>query len=209
MIVVASPEQAETMLQAGQLACPGCAGVLAPHGHGRSRTVRGVGPDRLTVRPRRARCPGCAATHVLLPAGLVLRRAGTVEAIGTALTAKARGQGHRTIATRLDRPVSTVRRWLRQARGSHAQWLYEQGVQAAFHGDLDILNRPAVWPTILFGDGLNLLAGAAPACQQRWDSPLRVWTLVGGSPAAGPVPAPSHLRTGARAVTRARKPPSP
>ena len=69
-----------------------------PHPH-RAR----LGSARVTVRPRRARCPGCAATHVLLPAGLVLRRADTVEAIGTALTANARGDGHRTIAARLAR----------------------------------------------------------------------------------------------------------
>jgi len=33
--------------------------------------------------------------------------------IGAALTAKAAGQGHRPIAARLGRPVSTVRGWLR------------------------------------------------------------------------------------------------
>lgn len=178
MIVVASPEQAETMLHAGQLDCPGCAGALRPHGHGRTRTVRGVGSDRLTVRPRRVRCPECAATHVLLPAGLVLRRADTVGAIGAALTANARGDGHRTIAARLGRPVSTVRRWLRRARGSHTEWLHEQGVEHAFRADPDILNRTLVWPTPL-GDALNLLAGAALASQRRWDSKHPVWTLVG------------------------------
>ncbi|HEY5222795.1 MAG TPA: DUF6431 domain-containing protein [Microbacteriaceae bacterium] len=176
--MVASLEQAETMLHAGQLGCPGCTGVLAPHGHGRIRTVRGIGSARVTVRPRRARCPGCQATHVLLPAGLVPRRADTVEAIGAALTANARGDGHRMIAARLDRPVSTVRRWLRQARGSHAQWLQEQGVQHAFRTDPDILNHRMPWPSPL-GDGLNLLAGAALACQRRWDSSLPVWTLIG------------------------------
>lgn len=178
MIVVASAERAEALLRGGQLGCPGCDAALAPHGHGRIRTVRGVGSVRVTVRPRRARCPRCAATHVLLPAGLVPRRADTVEAIGTALAARARGDGHRTIAARLDRPVSTVRRWLRRAGGSHADWLREQGVQHAYRADPDILNRRLVWSTLL-GDGLNLLAAAALACQQRWDSTLPVWTLIG------------------------------
>ena len=177
MIVVPSPEQAEALLDAGKLGCPGCAGPLRPHGYGRLRRVRSLDAAPVTVRPRRARCPECAATHVLLPAALVLRRADTAEVIGTALAAKARGDGHLTIAAQLGRPVSTVRRWLRRARGPHADWLQEQGVQHAFRADPDILNRDLVWPTPL-GDALNLLAGAALACQQRWASPLPVWTLI-------------------------------
>ncbi|WP_256041422.1 DUF6431 domain-containing protein [Cryobacterium sp. SO1] len=178
MIVVASPVQAEALLDAGQLSCPGCAGTLRPHGYGRIRRVRSLGVAPVTVRPRRARCFSCAATHVLLPAGLVLRRADTAEVIGTALAAKARGEGHRTIAAQLGRPVSTVRRWLRRAREPHADWLHEQGVQHAYRADPDILNRELVWPTTL-GDALNLLAGAALACQRRGDCPLPVWTLIG------------------------------
>ena len=82
------------------------------------------------------------------------------------------------IAAQLGRPVSTVRRWLRRAREPHTDWLHEQGVQHAYRADPDILNRDLVWPTPL-GDALNLLAGAALACQQRWDSPLPAWTLIG------------------------------
>ncbi len=37
--------------------------------------------------------------------------------------AKANGAGHRTIAAGLDRPASTVRRWLRSALGAHTEWL--------------------------------------------------------------------------------------
>ncbi|WP_104190563.1 RNA polymerase subunit sigma-70 [Cryobacterium sp. Y82] len=178
MFVVASPEHASALLDAGKLGCPGGAGALRPHGYGRIRRVRSLGHTPVTVRPRRARCFSCAVTHVLLPAGLVLRWADTVEVIGTALAAKARGDGRRTIAARLDRPASTVRRWLCRARGPHADWLYEQGVQHAYRADPDILNHDVIWPTAL-GDALNLLAGAALACQQRWDSPLPVWTLIG------------------------------
>ncbi|WP_229662498.1 DUF6431 domain-containing protein [Agromyces bauzanensis] len=193
--MVASLEQAEAMLHAGQLDCPGCAGALSSHGHGRTRTVRGIGSARVILRPRRARCRACAATHVLLPAELVLRRADTVEAIGTALAAKARGDGHRTIAARLGRPVSTVRRWLRRARGSHAGWLQEQAVQHAFRTDPDVLNRRLPWPTPL-GDALNLLAAAALACQRRWDSTLPAWTLIGMFTHGRLLPPPeSPLRT--------------
>ncbi|WP_198413923.1 hypothetical protein [Cryobacterium algoritolerans] len=99
--------------------------------------------------------------------------------IGTALAAKARGDGHRTIAAQLGRPVSTMRRWLRRAREPHhADWLQEQGVQHAYRADPDILSRDLVWPTPL-GDALKLLAGAALACQQRWDSSLPVRSLIG------------------------------
>jgi len=103
-----------------------------------------VTPARVWPSPQGARCFSCGATHVLLPAGLVLRRADTVEVIGTALAVKARGSGHRTIAARLGRPASTVRRWLRRTREPHADWLHEQGVQHAYRADPDILNRDLV-----------------------------------------------------------------
>lgn len=178
MIVVGSDEQAEAALWAGEMACLGCAGRLRPHGHGHTRTVRGRGSGRMTVRPLRARCPGCAATHVLLPAALSVRRADATEVTGTALHAKAAGAGHRTIAARLGRPVSTVRRWLRRAPASHAGWLYEQGVHHAFRLDPDILVRPASWPSLL-GWGLNLLAGAALAYRRVLGSDLPPWTVIG------------------------------
>jgi hypothetical protein len=73
------------------------------------RRVRGVG----RLRPRRARCGSCSVTHVLLAVSCLLRRADGVDVIGRALQAKATGAGHRSIAVRLERPVSTVRGWLR------------------------------------------------------------------------------------------------
>jgi hypothetical protein len=103
----------EERLQSGGLACPGCAGVLAGWGRARARTVRG--PDGgLRVVPRRSRCTGCRATHVLLPVSLLLRRADTAAVIGAALQAKAAGGGHRGIAEQLGRPSATVRGWLRR-----------------------------------------------------------------------------------------------
>lgn len=45
--------------------------------------------------------------------------------IGTALSSKAAGHGHRRIASALDRSPSTVRRWMRRAtRSTHLQWLW-------------------------------------------------------------------------------------
>ncbi len=121
MIVVPCPQRAERILQAGTMSCPGCSAALRPHGHGRVRTVRGRGEQVWRVRPRRARCTDCGATHILLPTVLTVRRADSTEVIGTALAAKANGAGVRTIAARLDRPVSTVRRWLRRVPESHVQ----------------------------------------------------------------------------------------
>ena len=67
----------------------------------------------MVLVPRRARCRECGATHVLLPAWCLARRADAGEVIGLALEAKAAGSGHRVIAARLGRPASTVRGWLR------------------------------------------------------------------------------------------------
>ena len=67
----------------------------------------------MVLVPRRARCRECRATHVLLPAWCLARRADAGEVIGLALEAKAAGSGHRVIAGRLGRPASTVRGWLR------------------------------------------------------------------------------------------------
>jgi hypothetical protein len=54
---------------------------------------------------------------VLLPVGLLARRADTVTVIGAALAAKATGVGWRRIAVGLGRPAETVRGWLRRLAG--------------------------------------------------------------------------------------------
>src|SRR6478735_12127218 len=159
-MVVSRSEVAEQMLLAGDLICPRCRGVLRPFGNGRTRTVRGVGADTVTVTPRRARCRDCSATQILLPTGLVPRRADSTEAIGAALVARARGAGYRSIAAHFGRPESTVRRRLRAVREPHAQWLYRRGVDQAVLIDRELLVRPAAQQTTL-GHALNLLAGAA------------------------------------------------
>lgn len=101
----------------GRLRCPGCGGQLHPWGSARPRTIRhdtGPGQTRVTHRPRRGRCTDCRTTHVLLAIGLAARRADSADVIAAAITAKTvGGLGHRLIAARLDRPVSTVRGWLR------------------------------------------------------------------------------------------------
>jgi hypothetical protein len=63
----------------------------------------------------------CGVTHVLLPARLLLRRPDEAPVIGAALTAAARGLGHRRIAGELGVPEDTVRGWLRRAAGRAGQ----------------------------------------------------------------------------------------
>lgn len=179
MLVVSSPERAEEALAAGRLPCPGCGGVLRPFGYARTRTVRGIGAERVTLTPRRSRCADCRASHVLLSTVLSPRRADSTEAVGTALLAHANGAGHRVIAARTGRPVSTVRRWLRAVRGAHAGWLYQRGAARAARLDRELLatrlepSRSRLW------HALNLLGGAARAARERFGATEPPWSLIG------------------------------
>ena len=120
LIVENDPDRVETDLVAGVVACPRCGGRLARWSFARRRTLRGeTGP--VVIRPRRGRCRSCRATHVLLPDHALLRRVDAVAVIGRALVAAAAGAGHRCIASRLGRPSSTVRGWLRRLRALAAR----------------------------------------------------------------------------------------
>ena len=123
----------EADLVNGRICCPGCDVGLRPWGHGTEREVRLLGLSERR-RPRRSICRACAVTHVLVPDDTLLRRRDGVEVIGAALVAKARGQGHRKIATHLGRVASTVRGWLRRfaagagtIREHFARWAYVLG----------------------------------------------------------------------------------
>ena len=85
---------------------------------------------------------------------------------------------HSTIAAGLDRPASTVRRWLRGARGAHAEWLYQQGVQKVVAVDRDLLTRLAPQRNPL-GWALNTLIGAAVAYRQVVGLTDPLWSLIG------------------------------
>jgi hypothetical protein len=103
----------EAELVGGLLGCPSCRGVLGPWGHARVRVLRCAVGDRV-LRPRRARCRGCAGTHVLLPEVTLLRRQDEVSVIGAAIEAQVAGEGYRRIASRLGVFADTVRGWLRR-----------------------------------------------------------------------------------------------
>jgi transposase-like protein len=115
MLTVGNDEaEVERQLAGGQLECPDCSGQLCRWGHARDREIRLGGEARRRRRLRRAICGGCGRTHVLLPAGMLARRADGASVIGEALVAAAAGLGCRTIAARLGRAAATVRGWLRR-----------------------------------------------------------------------------------------------
>jgi hypothetical protein len=179
MIGIADAVQAEIDLAAGTLACPGCAGPLQPWGHARARTVRDHGTTTLTLRPRRARCRTCRATQVLLPAVVVPRRADTIAVIGAALQASAHGIGYRRIAAGLDRPLTTVRRWIRAGRDpEHVEWLHAQAVAWIARVDRDVLTNLAPQPSRL-GEALTALAAAAVTLRARLAPQIAPWALIG------------------------------
>jgi transposase-like protein len=179
IVVVAEPGQVETDLAAGVLACPRCGGVLRPWAHAASRPVRQLDGSTQAVRPHRARCAACRTTQVLLPGSLLPRRADTTEVIGAALLAKAAGRGWRRIAVELGRPPSTVRRWLRAARGPHLGWLYRQGTEHAVRLDPEVLAAGLDPQPTALGDALVALAAAVAAWRRRFTRHARAWTLIG------------------------------
>ncbi|MYV97297.1 helix-turn-helix domain-containing protein [Streptomyces sp. SID3343] len=153
MIEVFDAVAARLALGRRMLRCPDCGGALRPWGRARARTVRDLGGELLTVRPDRARCTACPATHVVLDARLLSGRAYTVRFVGQALMGAARGRGHRPLAAELGAPESTVRGWLRRARQS-AHELWTIGVRAVVALD------PSALPTL---DRVNPLAHAVEA----------------------------------------------
>ena len=104
-----STAAAEDFLRNGGLSCPGCGGRLGGWGHAVPRRVFTAGRVPVSVRPRRARCGSCRATHVLLPAWVLARRCDGTAVIGDMLARAARGQGFRSIAAASGVPEDTVR----------------------------------------------------------------------------------------------------
>jgi Domain of unknown function (DUF6431) len=166
--VEADLDGVERRLAAGELWCPSCGGQLAGWGRARSRQVRGPdGPVQLC--PRRSRCTGCRATHVLLPVTVLLRRADTAAVIVSALAAKARrGLGFRRIAADLGRPGETVRGWLRRfaERAEAVRSMFTVWLRAV---DPDpVMPEPAGG---VFADAVTVIAAVAAAIRRRFGLP--------------------------------------
>ena len=165
--------EVERTLLAGELECPGCGGRLGPWGSARWRVVRRPGGDEWR-RPRRSRCVGCAATHVLISTDTLLRRRDLVEVIGAALVAKATGVGHRRAASMLGLPVSTVRGWLRCfTRGAESIRVWF----TVLAHDLDPLLAPVAPTGSAVGDAVEAVAVAARASSLRL-APVAPWSFA-------------------------------
>jgi hypothetical protein len=127
--------------------------------------LRGFAAAVLRIRPRRAVCPHCQVTHVLLPVAALSRRADLAEVIGAALAAKAIGGGLRTIAAGLGRHADTVRGWLRRFI-SHAD-----RVRVMF---TVLLVETGPDPQVpaesgsLFADAVAAILGCRAAMASRW-----------------------------------------
>jgi hypothetical protein len=127
--------------------------------------LRGFAATVLRVRPRRAICPQCQATHVLLPVAALSRRADLAEVIGAALAAKATGGGLRGIAAVLGRHADTVRGWLRRftAHANRVRVLFT--VVLVDTGPDPQIPAESGSP---FADAVAAILGARAAMVSRW-----------------------------------------
>lgn len=175
LIVESDPDRVEADLAGGSVSCPLCEGTLQRWGFARWRILRGRAAP-VAVRPRRARCRSCRSTHVLLPDGLLVRRVDTAEVIGAALSAAARGAGHRRVAERVGRPSSTVRDWLRRFRSV----VVRVAAHFAMWADrLDPMLGPVVPAGSPIADALEAIGVAARAASLRLGSrPVWSWVSV-------------------------------
>jgi len=178
VIVIRRPEDAEAYLTEATMACPRCRGTLAKWGYGRERTVRSLGTEVVTVRPRRVRCRDCASTHILLPTALQYRWADTTEVIGTALAHKAQGLGFRRIAARMGRSESTVRRWLRSVSDTHLDWMRNQAITRLIQLVPDVLSEIR-YAGNLFKYTLTVLVATAYWDRRRCGFTDPPWALIG------------------------------
>ena len=179
VIVACTTERAEQLLTNGDLRCPRCrGGRLSAWGYGRRRTVRDRAGATITVQPRRSRCQSCLSTHIVIPAALQPRHADTTAVIGTALLHKAKGLGYRRIAVAIDRPVSTVRRWLRRLPPEHLERMYHDGTKHLLALDPDTFTALRYRGNMLHHT-LSILSAAAYWDRHRYAVEHPPWTLIG------------------------------
>lgn len=173
LAVLDDPDRVEHDLRSGALRCPCCGGQLGPWGWARARELRAQRPRML--RPRRARCRACVATHVLVPLCALLRRRDNIDVIGAALLSKLAGRGHRSIAAAAGVPASTVRGWLRRF-AVRAEGLRTLATVMAL--DLDPMHPAIQSRGSPFGDALEALGLAASAAVHRLGPARSGWAFI-------------------------------
>lgn len=169
LIVRNDPVGVEADLVAGRFCCPGCGVVLGPWGFALWRVLR----DGQGFRPRRGRCRGCGATHVLLPDVCLLRRRDSVEVIGAVLSEHSE-EARVRLAERLGVPWETVRDWWRR----FGRWA--EAVRAHFTRWLLVLMPGTAAPVVVGsrrGDALEAIGSAARAASLRL-GPRPAWSWV-------------------------------
>lgn len=186
----------EAALAAGRIACPDCGARLARWGWARVRVVRSVG-SVLRLRPRRARCVSCGASHVLLPVSVLVRRADAVEVVGAGLVLKASGFGWRRVAARLGRPGATVRGWLRRfsSRAEAVRGLFTTLLVTVAPDPV-----PAAAAGSRFADAVASVIAASVGAGARWSqlvglSPWRIACAVSASRLLAPGWPPVSINT--------------
>ena len=175
LMVFAEEALVEAELVGGGLGCPSCAGVLAPWGFARRRSIRLRADATMSLRPRRSKCRACTRTHVLSSDLCLLRRQYEVAVIGAVMEARAaRCCGYRRIARELGVPVRTVRRWLRRFAGN-AEAIRAHFTRWAFALDPEL--SPILPAGSLFDDALEAIGVAARAWVLRL-SRRPAWSLA-------------------------------
>lgn len=87
--------------------------------------------------------------------------------------------GHRRVAAALEHSPSTVRRWLRRARGyAHLTRLWQRGAQELIRLDPDALNQ-LTGTGNLPRDALTVLTAAAWLVHRGLGINGPLWTLIG------------------------------
>ena len=177
MIVVLDQAQAHRKLTAGTLPCWRCSGPLRSWGYARPRSLRLSCGARVCLRPRRARCRGCSATDVLLPAFAPLRSAYAMEVVGPALLGSAQGRSHRTTAAELGLPADTVRGWIRKVNG-RAEWLRTTATAAAHMFDSMFDGLPPTPTRSPLAEAISALGAAASAARRMFGPIATQWELL-------------------------------
>jgi transposase-like protein len=185
-------DQAEfdAQLLAGTASCEHCPGLLKPWGSARERTTRHLHGESKR-RPRRVRCNTCKRTDVIILHKEVARHQDDAQVHGAAILSSAQGNGYRKVAAQLNRPVSTVRNWIRRFRAK-AEDLRCFGTIWFSDVDSSPFLEPKASP---LAEGLDAMAAAARALILRLGlvgkCPWELMTaLTGGSIFRGPTKEP-------------------